>query len=65
MFLLPTLLTMARYLDDIFFIFPLQKSESIGPLALKQSYGGPFTDTIGIKAEHRGRKVSFLDTVIS
>ena len=65
MFFLPTLLTMVRYLDDIIFIFPPQKSKLLGPLALKQSNGGPYPDTIGIKTEHRGKKISFLDTVIS
>ena len=62
LFLLPALLTMTRYLDDIMRFFPLEKA---GPQALKQSNGGPYPDTIGIKSEHRGRKVPFLDTLIS
>ena len=65
MFLLPSLLTMSRYLDDILFIFPPQNTTTLGPLALKHSNGGPYPDSIGIKSEQHGKKVSFLDTWIS
>ena len=52
---------MTRYLDDILFVFPLSPD---GPSALKQSYGGPYPDSIGIKSELRAKKVAFLDTHI-
>ena len=46
------------YIDDILNVFPLDVP---GTLALKQSHGGPYPDSIGIKSEHRGKRVSFLD----
>lgn len=56
---------MSRFQDDILTVFPLQKTKRLGPLALKQSYGGPYPDSIGIKSEQIGKKVTFLDTIIS
>ena len=55
---IPSLVTYSRYLDDILNVFPLDVP---GTLALKQSHGGPYPDSIGIKSEHRGKRVSFLD----
>ena len=59
---IPTLLNYARYLDDILIIFPF---DIPGPAALKHSNGGPYPDTIGIKSEHRGKRVHFLDVSLS
>ena len=60
--MIPTLATFCRYLDDILLVFPLDMP---GALALKQSNGGPYPDSIGIKSEHRGKRVSFLDVSLS
>ena len=36
-----------------------------GPKALKQSNGGPYTNLVGIKSEHQGKGVHFLDVSLS
>ena len=59
---IPTLLTYARYLDDILNVFPM---DITGPKALKQSNGGPYPDSLGIKSENRGKRVHFLDVSLT
>ena len=55
---IPAIIAKTRYIDDIIDIFP---GDIPGPEALKQSNGGPYPDSIGIKSEHRGKRVQFLD----
>ena len=58
---LPTIISKSRYLDDILHVFP---DDIPGPEALERKNGGPYPDSIGIKSEHRGRRVNFLDLII-
>ena len=55
---LPVIISKSRYLDDILHVF---QEDIAGPEALKMKNGGPYPDSIGIKSEHRGTRVQFLD----